>query len=58
MKSTFWIQELEECDENGCHKMRLQYLQVVLLDFFPRSDGLPGPIRWPHISINTMEKVY
>lgn len=57
MKSTFWIQELAEKDEQGNPKLRLQYLQVVVLDFFPRRDGLPGPIRWPHVSINTMEKV-
>lgn len=57
MKSTFWIQELDEKDDNGEPKLRLQYSQVVLLDFFPRRDGLPGLIRWPHVSINTMEKV-
>lgn len=57
MNSTFWIQELAETDEYGKSKLRLQYLQVVMLDFFRRSDGLPGDIRWPHISINTMEKV-
>ncbi|HAH49295.1 heme-binding protein [Gimesia sp.] len=57
MKSTFWIQELVEKDKHGKPKLRLQYLQVVLLDFFSRRDGLPGLIRWPHISINTMEKV-
>lgn len=56
MKSTFWIQELSEKDTNGDHKLRLQYLQVVLLDFFPRRDGLPGRIQWPHVSINTLEK--
>ena len=57
MKSTFWIQELKEKDRKGKPKLRLQYLQVVILDFFPRRDGSPGPIRWPHVSINTMEKV-
>ncbi len=57
MKSTFWIQELADKDIHGNPKLRLQYAQVVLLDFFPRRDGLPGPIRWPHVSINTMEKV-
>ena len=57
MKSTFWIQELEEKDEHGNPKLRLQYLQVVMLDFFERRDGLPGLIGWPHISINTLEKV-
>lgn len=60
MKSTFWIQELADKDSNGDPKLRLQYLQVVMLDFFPRRDGFPGccpgPIRWPHVSINTLEK--
>ncbi len=56
MKSTFWIQELKEKDVNGDPVLRLQYLQVVMLDFFPRRDGLPGPIRWPHVSINTLTK--
>jgi hypothetical protein len=54
MDSTFWIQELK--DEKGNIKFRLQYLQTVMLDFFPRPDGQPGAIRWPHISINTLEK--
>ena len=57
MRSTFWIQELDELDSNGNPKLRLQYSQIVLLDFFPRVDGSPGLIRWPHISINTLEKV-
>jgi hypothetical protein len=50
MRSTFWIQELAR---GG---LRLQYSQVVMLDFFPRADGLPGLIRWPHVSINTLTK--
>ncbi len=62
MKSTFWIQELKEKDKYGKPKLRLQYSQLVMLDFFPRVDGLPpgccpGPIQWPHVSINTLEKV-
>lgn len=57
MRSTFWIQELAELDDAGNPKLRLQYSQTVLLDFFPRADGKPGLIRWPHISINTLEKV-
>ncbi len=62
MRSTFWIQELKEKDGYGNPKLRLQYSQLVLLDFFPRVDGLPpgccpGRIQWPHVSINTMEKV-
>lgn len=68
MKSTFWIQEVKE---KGKTKYRLQYLQIVMLDFFPRRDDFfkcpdrfpeccddaPDLIRWPHVSINTMEKV-
>ena len=57
MKSTFWIQELNDADANGAPILRLQYSQVVLLDFFPRNDGFPGLIRWPHVSINTLQKV-
>lgn len=57
MKSTFWIEELVEQDSTGKAKLRLQYSQIVLLDFVPRPDGIPGLIRWPHVSINTLEKV-
>ncbi len=57
MRSTFWIQELAETDARGNPKLRLQYLQIVLLDFDPRAGGLPGRIVWPHVSINTMHKV-
>lgn len=57
MKSTFWIQELDEKDDKGKSKLRLQYSQVVILDFFDRRDGLPGLIRWPHVSINTLDKI-
>ncbi|MCB9674658.1 MAG: hypothetical protein H6737_06035 [Alphaproteobacteria bacterium] len=57
MRSTFWIQELRERDADGNPKLRLQYSQVVLLDFhLPRRDDGPGRVRWPHISINTLEK--
>jgi hypothetical protein len=58
MKSTFWIQELKAKDSKGRPKLRLQYSQIVILDFFrPREDGHPDRARWPHISINTLEKV-
>lgn len=57
MRSTFWIQELTDVDNSGVRKLRLQYLQVVMLDFAARRDGLPGLIGWPHVSINTLEKV-
>ena len=59
LKSTFWIQELEEIDPNGYPKLRLQYSQVVMLDFFrPRQDEFSGRAQWPHVSINTLDKVY
>lgn len=54
MRSTFWIQKLQ--DESGKEKLRLQYIQNVRLDFFPRLNDI-GLIQWPHISINTLEKV-
>lgn len=56
MKSTFWIHTLKDKHKDGTPRMRLQYSQVVMLDFFlPREDGLPGKARWPHISIATLE---
>jgi hypothetical protein len=57
MKSTFWIEELAEKDKCGKPQLRLQYAQVVILEFFPRLDQLPGVAQWPHVSINTLEKV-
>lgn len=55
MRSTFWIQEIR--GDDGEEILRLQYSQVVFLDFFPTRDGSPGMIRWPHISINTLQKL-
>ncbi len=57
MNAHFWIEELEDKDRDGNSKLRLQYSQVVMLDFHPRGDGLPGVIGWPHVSINTLERV-
>ncbi|WP_087025488.1 heme-binding protein [Thaumasiovibrio subtropicus] len=57
LNATFWIQELKEKDANGNPKLRLQYSQTVFLEFFKRTDGVPGLIRWPHVSINTLVKV-
>lgn len=57
MDSIFWIMELDEEGFDGSPKLVMQYLQNIGLDFFPRFDGQPGLIRWPHVSINTMEKV-
>jgi len=56
MKSTFWIQEMKAKDAYSEPTFRLQYAQIVMLDFFPRRDGFPGRIRWPHVSINTLDK--
>ncbi len=56
MQFTMWLQELAEKDGAGKPKLRLQYSQIVFLEFFPRRDGQPGLIRWPHVSINTLEK--
>ncbi|WP_371168580.1 heme-binding protein [Aliiroseovarius sp. 2305UL8-7] len=57
MDSTFWILELDEEGFDGGPKLMLMYIQIVGLDFFQRFDGTPGLIRWPHVSINMMEKV-
>ncbi|MFN2199704.1 MAG: heme-binding protein [Caldilineaceae bacterium] len=57
MRSTFWIMELDEDGPFGEPRLLLAYSQFVFLDFFQRRDGRTGLIRWPHISINMMEKV-
>ena len=57
MQSTFWIMELDQMNANGEPRLILAYSQFIFLDFFPRFDGEPGLIRWPHISINMMEKI-
>ncbi|WP_197687525.1 heme-binding protein [Mycobacterium sp. MS1601] len=50
MHSMFWIHELTD---GG---LVLQYLQVVILEFFLRFDGSGLLIGWPHVSINTLTK--
>jgi hypothetical protein len=57
MNSIFWILELDEMDDDGKPVFLLQYMQVVMLEFFPRRDGQPGLIRWPHVSFNTMRRM-
>ncbi|MFV0475225.1 MAG: heme-binding protein [Pikeienuella sp.] len=57
MRSIFWIHELDECEPDGQPMRVMQYLQIVMLEFFPRRDGEPGLARWPHVSINTMKWV-
>jgi len=55
MTAHFWIQELGVKDKNGNPKLRLQYTQTVMLDFFDNGKG--EIIKWPHVSINTLDKV-
>jgi len=57
MDVTFWILELEERGGDGRPRLIMMYHQVVMLEFFPRTDGKPGLIKWPHVSINTMERI-
>lgn len=57
MDVTFWIMELEEADQDGQPRLIMMYHQVVMLDFFARTDGTSGLIKWPHVSINTMERI-
>lgn len=56
MNATFLIYEIED-SATGQMRHFLQYAQNVILDFIGRPDGHPGPARWPHVSINTMERV-
>ncbi len=53
MKFSFYIQELAQKDKAGDPILRLQYSQLVFLDFFDSPEGA-GRIRWPHVSINTL----
>lgn len=57
MQSTLWIQELADKDAAGRPVIRLQYLQIVNLDFFPRPGGAAGLIGWPHVSMNTLVRM-
>lgn len=56
MNSTVLIYEVEDA-ETGQARYFMQYVQNVILDFIGRPDGHPGRARWPHVSINTMERV-
>jgi hypothetical protein len=56
MNCTFLIYEIEDA-VTGYLRYFLQYAQNIILDFIGRPDGHPGRARWPHISINTLERV-
>lgn len=53
LQSWFWIIELAGKAASGAPAMRLQYLQLVNLDFFPRPDGT-GLLGWPHVCMNSL----
>jgi hypothetical protein len=58
MRAIFWVEELENPDTEGRPQFILQYAQRVLLEFFPAGGSSSvGLIKWPHISINTMQLV-
>ena len=56
MNATFVVYEIEDA-KSGATRYFLQYAQNVMLDFINRPDGHPGRAKWPHISINTLERV-
>lgn len=56
MNSTFLIYEVEDSQTKKTRYF-MQYAQNVILDFIGRPDGHPGRARWPHVSVNTMERV-
>jgi hypothetical protein len=56
LKATFIVYEIEDAN-SGELRYFLQYAQNVMLDFINRPDGHPGRARWPHVSINTLERV-
>lgn len=56
MNCTFNMYEIQD-SKTGTLRYFLQYAQLVLLDFINRPDGHPGRARWPHVSINTLERV-
>lgn len=56
MNCTFLIYEIEDSTTGGLRYF-LQYAQNIILDFIGRPDGHPGRARWPHVSINTLERV-
>lgn len=54
MDFTMWIMKTKS--PGGKTEFFMQYMQIVMLDFFQRSDNIPGRIKWPHISFNTMKR--
>ena len=57
MRAVFWIEELTDTPVGGVPQIVLQYAQRVILEFFPAPGTNGTPIKWPHITINTMKLV-
>lgn len=55
LNSTFWIYELDEVTSDNQSVMVMQYMQVVMLEYFNKIDS-SSSIRWPHVSLNTLVK--
>ena len=58
MRAAFRVMKVRHV-ASGEEETRLQYAQVVDLDFFehPQGPHKGSIIRWPHVSINTLKKV-
>ena len=52
MSATFWIQQIE-----GSDTLQLQYTQTIDLKFPGHGRNGIIPVIWPHITINTLQKV-
>ncbi|MGZ6539849.1 MAG: heme-binding protein, partial [Bacteroidia bacterium] len=55
MGSTFWIEQIKNPVAGQPDIMQLQYTQTINIVFPPT--GFNVPIIWPHITINTLQKV-
>lgn len=56
MRFVLWIEELMDSTPTA-PKFQLQYAQKVMLEFFPAFGDATRRIKWPHISINTLQLV-
>ena len=56
MRFVMWIEEFEDSTPAKPH-FQMQYAQRVILEFFPSPEAPSRKIKWPHISINTLQFV-
>lgn len=54
LDAIFWIEKIQGAT-NDLDFMQLQYTQTIDLVFPPT--GRPDPVVWPHVTINTLQKV-